>query len=111
MDTRDDILRRDWSADFIHYMQNRIVASHYKYGWMSESYPTGLADAIKSLEKRLALYKETGNTEWLVDLANFAMIEFMFPQHKDAHFRATDSDESPGLAGISAKELMESNQK
>lgn len=107
MDTREEILRRDWSPEFIELMQNRIIVSHYKYGWMSDSYPAGLADAVKSLEVRLALYKKTGNTEWLVDAANFAMIEFMFPQHPKAHFDTTGAEQSPGLSGISAKELAE----
>jgi hypothetical protein len=31
-----------------------------------------------------------------MDAGNCAMIEFMFPQHPNAHFRATDSTESPG---------------
>lgn len=103
----DAILQRDWSKEFINLMQNRIIVSHYKYGWISQNYPE-LAKAIDSAEERLRLYRETGNTEWLVDLANFAMIEFMHPSHPQAHFRATGSDESPGLKnGISYKELME----
>jgi hypothetical protein len=64
-------------------------------------------DAIASLKKRLKKYEETGNTEWLVDIANFAMIEYMYPQHEQAHFRATDSHESPGLEGISVQEMKE----
>lgn len=43
--------------------------------------------------------------------ANFAMIEYMHPSHPQAHFRATGSDESPGLKnGISYKELMEEGE-
>lgn len=107
MDNVNDILQRDWSKEFIDLMQNRIIVSHYKYGWISQNYPE-LAKAIDSAEERLRLYRETGNTEWLVDLANFAMIEYMHPSHQQAHFRATGSDESPGLKnGISYKELME----
>ena len=85
----------------------RIVFSHQKYDWMTDSYPTGLANAVESLKARLELYEQTGNTEWLVDVANFAMIEYRFPMHLQAHFRATDSSESPGLCGISTKELVE----
>lgn len=107
MESKEQIISRDWSPEFVGLMQNRIVVSHYKYGWMSESYPTGLANALESLKARIALYEQTGNTEWLVDVANFAMIEYRFPQHPQAHFRATDSAESPGLIGISAKELIE----
>lgn len=108
--TREDILRRDYSEEFDQLRKNRMVQSHYKYGWVRETYPTKLADAIASMEKRIELYKETGNTEWLVDAANFAMIEFMHPQHPQACFRPTTSCESPGLNGISAKELLENKE-
>jgi len=69
--------------------------SYHKYGPVAVAYPSR-ADALRSLEQRLAKYRETGNTEWLMDVANFAMIEYMHPSHPNAHFRATDTDESPG---------------
>lgn len=102
----EDILKRDFSEDFVQKMRNRIVVSHYKYGWMSESYPE-IADAVASLEQRLELYKKDGNLEHLIDVANFAMIEYMYPRHKNAHFEATDSDKSPGLVGGSYKQMLE----
>lgn len=107
MSNTNAILRRDYSEEFDTLRKNSILQSHYKYGWMSETYPE-LADPFGSLEKRVELYKQTGNADWLVDIANFAMIEFMHPAHKNFHFRRTGSDESPGLDGISAKELIES---
>lgn len=107
MDTREQILRRDYSTEFDTLRQNSMLQSHYKYGWMSDTYPE-LADAFGSLEKRVDLYRQTGNADWLVDIANFAMIEFMHPKHHKHHFRRTGSEESPGLDGVSAKELMES---
>ena len=54
------------------------------------------------------MYEETHNTEYLVDVANFAMIEYKYPSFTDAKYMPTDSDKSPGLTdGISYKELME----
>ena len=106
MDTREQILRRDYSTEFDTLRQNSMLQSHYKYGHISENYPA-LADAFGSLKKRVELYEQTGNADWLIDIANFAMIEFMHPAHKDYHFRRTGSDESPGLDGISSKELLE----
>lgn len=106
MDTPEKILARDFSDSFVSLMRNRIVMSHYKYGWVSDTYPE-LADAIESLKQRLALYEETGNLEHLVDVGNFAMIEYMRPRHPNAHFKATDSDQSPGLVGISYKQMVE----
>jgi len=33
------------------------------------------------------------------------MMEFMYPQHPKAHFRATDSNESPGADGLTWREI------
>jgi hypothetical protein len=85
------------SEEFIDGMRNRMAMSFFKYGPVRDAYPHKIS-AIESLRKRLERYEETGNTEWLIDAANFAMIEFMCPSHRDAHFRATDAAESPGRA-------------
>ena len=91
------------SEEFHQGMVTRMELSYFKYGLVSEAYPEKVKalriaddEGECSLEKRLRLYRETGNTEWLMDVANFAMIEFMHPRHPQAHFRGTDSDESPG---------------
>jgi hypothetical protein len=76
-------------------MRAAMLVSAYKYGEVSEAYPERV-NAIESLGLRLAKYAETGNVEYLVDVANFAMIEFMHPRHAKAHFKATDADGSPG---------------
>ena len=79
METRETILKRDFSGEFIAKMENAIVMSHYKYGWMSQTYPE-LAQSYKCIKERLELYEKTHNTEYLVDIANFAMIEFKLPE-------------------------------
>ena len=107
MENRDEILKRDFSEEFVNKMRNAIELSHYKYGWMSNTYPE-LAQAVKCIQERLDLYNKTHNTEYLVDVANFAMIEYKHPSYEDAKYTPSDSDKSPGLAGgISYKELME----
>lgn len=106
-ETREQILRRDFSEAFVNKMKNAIETSHYKYGWASKTYPE-LAQAYKCIEQRLELYRETHNTEYLVDVANFAMLEFMYPAFPDSKYIPTDSDKSCGLAdGLSYKEMME----
>ena len=107
MDTREDILKRDFSEDYVGKMKNAIEMSHYKYGWASKTYPE-LAQARKCIVERLDLYNKTHNKDYLVDIGNFAMLEYMYPSYEDAEYTPTDSDRSPGLAGgISYKELME----
>jgi hypothetical protein len=106
MDTREEILHRDFSEEFVKKMKNAIEMSHHKYGWMSKTYPE-LAQANKCIQERLDLYNKTHNKDYLIDVANFAMIEYKYPSYNDAVYTPTDSDKSPGLAGgISYKELM-----
>ena len=86
-----------------------MLVSGYKYGAVEDAYPEHVKAVsvtakeakgkwldLPSLEKRLQLYRETGNTEYLLDAINFAMIEFMCPRHPKAHYAATDSSGSPG---------------
>ena len=69
--------------------------SYSKYGPLAAAFPDKV-NALHSLLDRLRKYELTGNTEYLVDAANFAMIEFTRPSYKEAHFEATDSSGSPG---------------
>lgn len=87
-------------------MKNSIEMSWYKYGFASKTYPE-LAKACSCIQERLNLYFQTRNKDYLVDAANFAMLEFMFPAFEDSYYKPTDSDSYPGLAGgISYKQLM-----
>ena len=101
---------KEYSDRFDDLRKNRMKVSYHKYGPVAENYGKGYVNAIASLENCLQKYKDTGNTEYLCDLANYAMIEFMYPQHPNKHFRATDSSESAGIVGLSvneAKRFME----
>jgi len=85
----------EWDEQFLQGMINRMAISFFKYGLVAVAYPAKV-NALESLQQRLAKYQETGNTEYLIDAANFAMIEFMCPAHPSAHFEPTDADGSPG---------------
>jgi hypothetical protein len=83
----------EFSPAFVQGMADRMAVSYCKYGAVKDA---GKVDKIASLRARLERYERDGNTEWLMDVANFAMIEFMHPRHPEAHFEATDSKASPG---------------
>lgn len=98
---------RVYSPDFQHpdvleFMQgmfNRTGFSFHKYGSIHDNFPhnrTGIDNAWMRLER----YGKTGNKEELIDAANYLLIEFLKPSHPAAHFRATDSDESPGALNL-----------
>lgn len=97
------------SGEFIQGMQDRMEVSLAKYGPIRDAYPHKV-NALESLQKRIDKYIATGNTEWLMDVANFAMIEWMYPSHPRAHFRATDSHESPGRESRDQGQTSQDNE-
>lgn len=99
------ILKGDYSEKFDEIRKASVITSHYKYGPAENNFGiNGGVDAIKTLEMCLDKFKETKNTEYLVDVANYAMFRFMFP--KDGEFyKPTDSSQSAGISGISQKEM------
>ena len=105
----EDILKTEYSECFDTLRKDRMVISFYKYGPVKINYKQSLIDSIKSLEKRLQMYKDTGNTEFLCDIANFAMIEFMHPQHKLAHFHPLDDGKSH-IVGMGINEIKNFNE-
>ena len=86
------IIHSEDSPKFHERMRQAMALSFHKYGPVKTAYPHKV-NAIASLEKRLQLYKETGNADYLVDVANFAMIEFMLPAHEQFHDKPTDGGE------------------
>ena len=100
-------IKNEYSDKFDELRRNRVEVSFYKHGPAKDNFSTGNVNAIATMEKCIEKYNATGNTEYLCDAANYAMFEFMYPQHPKAHFRATDSGESAGIVGMSVKELEE----
>lgn len=102
-----DILSTEWSYHFEELQKKAMAMSYYKYGRVNQNHnKDNLMDVVKNLKKRLEMYEKTGNTEFLVDVANFAMIEFMCPQHPKAYFKGTDS-ENVELVGFGINQLKE----
>lgn len=107
---RAKIFETEFSEQFVKYMKNRMEVSFHKYGAIKEAYPHKV-DAIGSMQERMRKYAETGNTEWLVDAANFLMIEFMLPRHPTAHFAGTDDEASPGRRTVRGGLLTKQDNK
>lgn len=98
----------EFSQEFVQAMKDRMDVSYAKYGPIKDAYPHKV-NALESMEKRIAKYHATGNTEWLVDAANFCMIEFMLPSHPKSHFRATSAAESPGRFSLEEGHTTKNN--
>lgn len=98
-------MKEEYSERFDELRRNRVETSFYKYGPAKKNYASGNVNALATMERCIEQYNATGNTEYLVDAANYLMFEFMYPQHPDAHFRATASEESAGQVGMSVGEM------
>ena len=91
-------MTREYSLEFDRLRQNRVEMSAYKYGPAQKNFGEGRVDALKTAELCLDAFKKDGNTEHLVDAANYLMFRFMYPLPGE-EFRATGSDESVGTVG------------
>jgi hypothetical protein len=83
---------------FVSGMADRMIVSAHKYGRVTPDVPKQ-RDMLATIRLRLQKYQDTHNTEFLMDVANFCVMEGLFPSFDDAHFKPTDSHESPGLVG------------
>ena len=106
MDEVTKILDKEYSKRFDELRRSAIIVSYHKYGPSKENFQEGMVDAIGSLKKNLKKFEETGNSEYLVDVANYAMFRFMYPQGNES-YRPTDSNESAGVDGVTINELKQ----
>lgn len=106
----NELMKTEYSTAFDEKRKGLIEQSYYKYGPARMNFATGNVDAIESLKMNLAKFEETGNLEYLCDVANYAMFRFMFPQQSD-YFEHTDSDASAGISGMSVNEMERFKQE
>jgi hypothetical protein len=89
----NELYLTEWSLEFEKLMQNRLVMGGLRYGKMGHgSIPKGKPayDRVGSIKKRLGFFEETGNSEWLVDVANMCLLIFEERQHENFHFDSKD---------------------
>jgi hypothetical protein len=79
---------------FLQGMLDRMAVGFYNYGNMRRN--ENKSNSLKNIEIRLKKYKATHNTEFLMDAANFCMMEFVKSSFEDAYFKTTNKAESPG---------------
>lgn len=84
--------RSEWNAEFETLMRNRLVMGALRYGKIGAPGKPQY-DRVASMLRRLQHYADTGNKEFLVDVANLCLLEFTECHHPNAHFAAIDDGE------------------
>ena len=90
--TLDELAASEWSPEFERLMRNRLIMGALRYGKLGEPNKPAY-DRFKSMFKRLLAYRDTGNLELLVDIANLCLVEFVDGKHPKRHWHAVDGGE------------------
>ncbi len=100
------IPKSEFDSTFVAKMIRSMMVSHRKYGFVKDAYPYKM-DAMGDIMTRRSKYRETGNMWFLVDVANFAMIESMHPSYMGAEWGRNDADNSPGRMDRETRRLQQ----
>lgn len=92
----DEIQPPQLDEDFLQGMLDRMAVSTFKYGKVTVD-AIRKRDMWETIVLRWNTYVETQNPEYLMDVANFAMIEYMVALLEGKQMRPTEGDESPGV--------------
>jgi len=95
-----DTPESEFSQKFFQGMVNRMGVSFAKYGAVKDGYPFNV-NAPESLLLRIQKYTDSANTEFLMDVANFCMIEFMYPSLVKTHYNPIEDLSDAGRAAVS----------
>lgn len=86
-----DLQKSEWSPEFERLMRNRLVMGALRYGPLHAPGKRKYDRSI-GMRKRLIQYIDTGNTEFLVDIANLALLEFEEGTHPNKHWAPAEGD-------------------
>jgi hypothetical protein len=75
MPSLESLKRTEWVPEFEKFMRNRMIMGAMRYGLLSRTDFKGYNLPFEII-KRVKIYQENANLEYLVDIANLAMIEF-----------------------------------
>lgn len=87
----EDLLKTEWSPEFEALMRNRMAMGALRYEPLAKKKTTKKKyDLLGGIKSKIELYEKTGNTEYLVDIANYCLIAFETDDHPKKHFHALD---------------------
>jgi hypothetical protein len=85
----EELQRTEWDPQFEKMMRARLIFGSIRYGRLNER-GKKKRDRCRSIRDRLKFFEDTGNGEWLVDVANMALLMFAERQHPNFHIKCVD---------------------
>lgn len=93
----ESLKKSEWSPEFEKLQRNRRILGAIRYGKTNEPGKPKY-DRVNTMRKKIDLYEKTKNKEALVDLANYAMIEFQEPTIDGTYFKSLDDEGGHDIA-------------
>lgn len=87
----ESLRKTEWFPEFEQLMRNRLIMGAFRYGLFEHKAKTNY-NMLAYIQEKVDMYVKTGCKETLVDIANMAGLEFMFPSHPNAHWATGDDD-------------------
>lgn len=77
---------------------NKLIQGFFRYEDPENLYKKeSLYDYIEAMKNKIARYEKTHNMELLVDISNYAKLEFRKPKYSDAYYENEDDTEHAPL--------------
>lgn len=83
----EELRKTQWSEEFEKHMRIRLIMGGMRYGFLNAKNKPQY-NRIEAARNRLRLYQLSGNTEYLVDIANICLLEFEEGIHPNKHFKS-----------------------
>jgi hypothetical protein len=90
----DELMHSEWSEEFDNYAKGKMIMGAYRYGVLRKN---NRFDFMAAMSSKIQLYHKTHNLELLVDIRNYAMLEFLKPGYADAYYYNEDDTEHAPL--------------
>lgn len=101
--TLEELKETEWNPRFDILAKGKMVQAAFRYGLLRNN---NHYDFLQAMKNKIALYEKTHNLELMVDVRNYAMLEFTKPQFSDAYYENEDDTEHAPLKNrIEAKDL------
>jgi len=90
MPTLASLQSSEWSEEFDQLAKNKMVQASFRYGLFKDD---NTYDFVEAMKHKIVLYEKTHNLELMVDVRNYAMLEFKKPKYSDAWYWVEDDVE------------------
>lgn len=90
----EELKETQWDDRFDQLARGKLLMGAFRYGKVTDNYAY---DFMQAMKNKIVRYEQTHNLELLVDIRNYAMLEFKHPRYKDAYYENEDDTEHAPL--------------